>query len=148
TGGSFSDTSLPNATFTGSAGSYTLRWTISNPGCSPSESDVDITVTAPPTPAAAGDDIISCATQVTLAANTPTVGTGAWIVISGAGGSFGDPASPSSTFTGVTGNTYTLSWTTTNGSCAPSGDDLTVVFNSAPSTASRSEERRVGRDVR
>ncbi len=136
TGGSFSDASLPNTTFTGSAGTYTLRWTISSAGCTPSESDIDITLTAPPTPAVAGDDIVSCATQVTLGANTPTVGSGTWMVISGIGGSFGDSADPSSTFTGVTGTTYTLRWTTTNGLCTPSGDELSVVFNSAPSTAS------------
>ncbi|WP_157607499.1 beta strand repeat-containing protein, partial [Runella limosa] len=67
-----------------------------------SGNDVVITVALPcPTTAAAGSDQTpACGTtQVTLAANTPTVGTGLWTVVSGTGGTFGDASSPTSSFT-------------------------------------------------
>ncbi|MBK9673636.1 MAG: hypothetical protein IPO70_15740 [Bacteroidetes bacterium] len=43
-------------------------------------------------------------TSATLAANTPTVGTGAWSIVSGAGGSFALNTDPSTTVTGTLRN--------------------------------------------
>ncbi|UPT67191.1 MAG: hypothetical protein M0D57_00365 [Sphingobacteriales bacterium JAD_PAG50586_3] len=102
----------------------------------PSTSDFRISVTAPllPTTAAAGADQVKCnTTTATLAANTPTSGTGAWSVVSGSGGSFNNASSPTATFTGVMGNTYTLRWTisTTTG-CSPSTDDVIITLNAPP----------------
>ena len=47
-------------------------------------------------------------TTATLAANTPAVGTGAWSIVSGMGGTVTTPASPTSTFTGTAGTAYVL----------------------------------------
>ncbi|MBK8194348.1 MAG: hypothetical protein IPK76_14465 [Lewinellaceae bacterium] len=51
-----------------------------------------------PTTADAGPDQTDAATcgltQVTLAANAPSPGTGAWSIVSGTGGSFGDASNP------------------------------------------------------
>ncbi len=52
--------------------------------CSKRLDDVTITVSELPTPSDAGADQELCDTDnTTLAANTPTVGTGLWTVISG-----------------------------------------------------------------
>jgi hypothetical protein len=81
-----------------------------------------------PTTAGAGADQLNLAsTSATLAANTPVNGTGAWSIISGAGGSFANAASPTSGFNGVAGQLYTLRWTITT-PCGSSGDNVDVGF--------------------
>ncbi|HAQ18082.1 MAG TPA: hypothetical protein DCR40_02485 [Prolixibacteraceae bacterium] len=139
-GGSFGNTASPTSTFTGTAGTtYTLKWTISNSPCTESTDVVDITFNINPTTATAGPDQTGAATcgltTVTLAANAPTVGTGAWSIVSGAGGSFGDAASPTSTFSGTAGITYTLRWTITNSPCTASTDDVVIKFNQNPTAS-------------
>ncbi len=115
--------------FNGVAGTaYTLRWTIANAPCVASADDVNITLRETPTVSAAGPDQVLCGTSATLAANTPTVGTGAWSIVSGAGGSIGTASSPTSGFTGVIGTTYTLRWTIANAPCSPSTDDVVISF--------------------
>ena len=94
------------------------------------------TVNAPPTTANAGADQTGASTcgltSVTLAANSPTVGTGAWSIVSGTGGSFGDASSATSTFSGTAGSTYTLRWTISNSPCTASTDDVIITFNQNP----------------
>lgn len=83
---------------------------------------------AQPTIANAGPDQSLCgASQDTLAANTPSVGTGHWEIITGNGGSITNPSSPTSVFKGVNGNAYALSWIITNGGCI-SEDEVNIVF--------------------
>lgn len=79
---------------------------------------------------------------MTLAANTPTTGTGQWSIISGAGGSFtggsGNPSNSSisnPTFSGVAGTAYVLRWTISNSPCTASTDDVNVTFNQNPTLA-------------
>ena|GEM_PF-588480 len=62
-----------------------------------------------------------------LSAGNPAVGTGAWTIVSGNGGSFGNVSISNSTFTGIAGNTYELRWTVHN-ECGSSSDDVTVSF--------------------
>jgi hypothetical protein len=140
TGGSFANSASPTSTFSGTAGNtYTLRWTITNSPCTASSDNVVITFNRNPTAANAGPDqtgVATCGlTQVTLAANAPSVGTGAWSIVSGSGGSFGNTASPTSTFSGTAGNTYTLRWTTTNSPCTASTDNVVITFNRNPTAA-------------
>ncbi|MBS1680198.1 MAG: gliding motility-associated C-terminal domain-containing protein [Bacteroidetes bacterium] len=136
TGGSITTTTSPTSAFSGTVGStYTLRWTISNGACTPSTDDVTITFDQAPTTAAAGSDQSICGTSATLAANTPTVGTGAWSIISGVGGTVTTLSDPTSTFTGTAANSYTLRWTISNGSCTASTDDVIITFDDAPTTA-------------
>ena len=139
-GGTFSNANLFNSTFSGVAGNaYTLRWTISNAPCTPTTDEVDITFNRPPTTANAGPDQTGANTcgliTVSLAANPATVGVGLWSVISGAGGSFNDANSPTSTFTGTAGASYTLRWTITNAPCAASSDDVLIKFNQIPTVS-------------
>ncbi|MHA1212998.1 MAG: Lcl domain-containing protein, partial [Candidatus Heimdallarchaeota archaeon] len=72
-----------------------------------------------------GDNIYSPEqTTVTLNANNPTIGTGLWSVRSGSGGSFTDPYSYNSNFTGNNNETYILRWRI--GYCVSSDDEVTV----------------------
>jgi gliding motility-associated-like protein len=135
-GGSFSNPSSPTTTFAGVAGTtYTLRWTISNGGCTPSSDDVQVALVASPTTANAGTDQVQCATSTTLAANNPVTGSGAWTIVSGAGGSFGSPNSATSSFSGNADVVYTLRWTITNGICPASQDDVTISLTNPITTA-------------
>jgi autotransporter-associated beta strand protein len=97
-----------------------------------------ILVNAVPTTAAAGDDQTAAATcgltSVALAGNVASIGTGAWSIISGTGGTITDASLATSTFTGTAGSTYTLRWMISNGSCS-FFDDVLVKFNTNPSTA-------------
>jgi hypothetical protein len=139
-GGTVTTPSSPTSTFSGTAGTaYTLRWTISNSPCSASTDDVNVTFNRNPTTANAGPDQTSSATcgltSVTLAGNAPSVGTGAWSIISGAGGTVTTPSSATSTFSGTAGTTYTLRWTISNSPCTASTDDVVITFNRNPTTA-------------
>ncbi|QHS58920.1 HYR-like domain-containing protein [Chitinophaga agri] len=114
----------------------TLRWTITNGTCT-STDDVVLTNRPLPTTAAAGADQAQCNnTSFRLGANTPTVGTGAWSVISSTPGTYVFPAgsvnNPTATITVPVGSTVTLRWTITNGVCT-STDDV-VLRNDAPPT--------------
>ncbi len=76
-------------------------------------------------------------TSVSLAGNTPAAGSGAWSIVSGAGGTISTPSSPTSNFSGVAGNSYTLRWTVTNGVCVAT-DDAVITFNTIPVDAALS----------
>lgn len=110
-------------------------------GVGPHAGAVDITpVTsyAVPTTSNAGPNQSHCgATLTTLAANDPSsgVGTGLWSIVTGAGGSVAEPTNPTSEFTGITGNSYTLRWTISNGTCT-STDDVIVTFPLLPAQPS------------
>lgn len=113
-------------------GTYILKWTISNGNCPPSEDQVEIIVPQQTTAAAAGPDQSVCAaTSITLAGNTPVVGSGVWSYVSGpAGYNITNPSSPSTTVTGlIPGGTYIFQWTITNSVCPPGSDQVQVIIN-------------------
>jgi len=138
TGGTIATPTSPTSTFTGIAGNtYTLRWSISN-SCSLSIDDVSVKFNRNPTAANAGPDqtgASTCGNSVTLAGNTPTVGTGLWSIVSGVGGNIATPTSATSTFTGTAGTTYTLRWTISNSPCPSLSDDVIITFNRNPTHA-------------
>lgn len=134
--GAFSGTGVSGTTFTaptpsGSNGVYNITYTFGY--CSVSQS---ITVWRLPTTSNAGPDQAICTNTATLAANTPTYGTGSWSVINGPG-TVTSPGSPTSTITGlVNGQTTICRWTITNGpSCQSSTDDVSIVVSSLPTTS-------------
>ena len=124
-----------SVTVTTNGTSGTIQVTPSN-GCGSGTSrTLATTVNSLPTTANAGTDqtLAACATTATLAGNTPTVGSGTWSVISGTA-TITTPSSATSGITGlIVGSTATLRWTTTNGGCIPSTDDviITTVIGSA-----------------
>ena len=99
------------------------------------------TVSSAPTTSAAGADINQCNNgSFTMAANSPSSGTGAWSVVSGSA----TITSSSSNTSGVTsvsaGASATLRWTISNGACTASTDDVVITNNSLPTvTVSVSE---------
>ncbi|MBK9453072.1 MAG: HYR domain-containing protein [Bacteroidetes bacterium] len=112
----------PTATTT-----YTVTVTSAS-GCT-STATGTITVTPATTVSNAGPDQATCNTTTTLAANTPVNGTGSWSIITGTGGSIATASSPTSSFTGVAGNSYTLRWTISNTPCLASTDDVVITIN-------------------
>ncbi len=132
-GGVVSNSTNPTTGVTNlSVGVNTFRWTISNGICSSTFDEITITRNDVPTTANAGADINMCdMTSGTLSANTPTVGTGIWTVITGTG----IVTVPSSSITGVTSlstGINTFRWTISNGSCTSASDDITITLNTKP----------------
>lgn len=94
-----------------------------------------LTVTPPglPTVANAGADQLNVAgISTVLEANTPLVGSGGWGFAQGSGGSITEPTNPQSTFTGLAGNSYTLTWTI-SGACGSTSDNVVIQFAETPS---------------
>ena len=95
-----------------------------------------VTIDQPPTASNAGTNQAVCGTGVTLAANTPIVGTGAWSIVSGLGGTVTAPGNPTSTFTGIAGTTYVLQWTISNGTCVPpSSSTVNITLDPTPTVS-------------
>ncbi|MCX6270187.1 MAG: lamin tail domain-containing protein, partial [Bacteroidetes bacterium] len=81
-----------------------------------------------PSQAYAGYDSLNIpGTTLFLQANMPVTGNGKWKIISGDGGSFANPTSANTSFTGLPGTTYNLSWNITT-LCFTSSDTVTVSF--------------------
>jgi len=84
-----------------------------------------------PTIADSGSDQIfdNGTTTTALSANTPEAehGTGEWSIVNGTGGSFTDPADPSTNFNGQLHETYTLRWTIST-NCSTSEDEVIIGF--------------------
>jgi len=135
-GAVITDPTLRNSTVTGltASSSVTLRWTISNSTCS-SFDDVVLTNLPPTSTANAGPDQSICGSTTTLAAFPPAVGTGTWTITAGTGGTIASPSSPTSGFTGVRGQVYTLRWRITNGTCPSTEAFVTVTLLQDPSAA-------------
>ncbi|MBS1617405.1 MAG: gliding motility-associated C-terminal domain-containing protein [Bacteroidetes bacterium] len=88
---------------------------------------VVITRDTNPPPAYAGMDQSVCSPQATLSAAQPSVGTGTWTVIKGAG----TVAQSTSASTAVNGLSYgenILRWQLTNGACTPSFFDEVKIY--------------------
>jgi len=117
-------------------GIYVFRWKISSGNC-PGTSEDFVTITNNPD-ANAGPDQTGAATcgitSVTLDGNDPYPGTGLWTIESGTGGILDDATAYNSSFSGTSGETYTLSWALTgaDGSTCTSFDEMTVTFNEEP----------------
>ncbi len=100
------------------------------------------TLKATPTPADAGANqtspVICGISEVTLAGNNPTIGSGTWTIQSGSLGSLTSASTYNTTFNGKLGQTYVLRWTISNASCASSTDEVTISFiapkNTIPAT--------------
>ncbi|GEM_PF-1971726 len=101
---------------------------------------VVITVDQPPTNANAGTDLAACAPTITmtLGADPVLVGTGQWSLVSKPAGAddpvFSSVNSNTSDVTITSGHwgVYTLRWTTSNGVCPDSHDEVEVDFGDAP----------------
>lgn len=133
--GQISAPTNPTSTITNlGVGLNVFRWTIINGNCPPSFDDVVITRVAAPSVAAAGPDQNICTNSTTLAANTPSIGTGIWTLVSGSGQIL-DPTNPASGVNGLSTGTNTFRWTIVNSPCASSSDEVSIITTSNSVTA-------------
>ncbi len=96
-----------------------------------------------PTTSNAGADQELCDTDNTaLAANTPTVGTGLWTIVSGTA-TFADATNPTTTVTGLSTGANVLRWTISNGSCAPSEDQVTITVSELPTPSNAGADQEL-----
>ena len=115
-------------------GTYSVTYTVCDEygNCSNISRDIEVVISNPIANAGADFSNTICTdTTINLSANTinGVDAAGLWTVTSGqtSGFSFSDPTNPITTFTGDTGETYTLTWTIT-GPCGAVSDDLTAAF--------------------
>jgi hypothetical protein len=108
-------------------GNNTLRWTITNNGCSLYD-DVVITNDLPDNPFAGYDRII-CADTAVLEATPLTLGTGTWSVASGSA-TFVDNSDPHTAVNGLAQGDNYLVWTATHNACTLR--DTVVITNDLP----------------
>ena len=114
-----------------STGSTVFQWTVTNGTCPASTDQVTVFHDADPTPANAGSDQTICTSNTSLVGNTPSIGTGVWTLISGTG-TLVSPSSPNSTVNGLSLGANIFQWTTSNGTCASSSDQVTINVDPNP----------------
>lgn len=87
-----------------------------------------------PTVANAGVNQLICNNLTALAANTPSIGTGAWTYCSSGLGSLSSTTTPNTNLQVVNNQTVTAVWTITNGVCPVSSSSVVVTnINGSPS---------------
>ncbi|WP_068474910.1 T9SS type A sorting domain-containing protein [Saccharicrinis aurantiacus] len=125
--------SLPYSLPTPVAGEYELTAYTYDGGSSVGVVDATpVSVYDSPTVSNAGpDQSLQGLSAATMAANDPTVGTGAWVIVSGTGGSFDDPTINNTVFNGTNGSSYVLRWTISNGDCE-SVSEVNIAFPLLP----------------
>lgn len=137
-GGSLNNPGSATTTISGlTPGTTTLEWSITLAGCPPNVDQMTITVDAPPDIANAGSDQTQClssGTLINLNANTPITGIGTWSIVSGSG-NIVSPNDPASALNGLSAGVTVLEWTTSNGVCPVSVDQVVVTIVSGPSPA-------------
>ncbi len=127
-----------NTTVTGMIdGVYFFQWDISSGPCAISSSTTQITIYNAPTFVDAGLDQNLCnVNSVTMNANVPAIGTGAWTFLTGPNSptitSVNDPAT---TVTGMIPGEYLLGWSISNGVCVTDVDTVIVSIYDLPTVA-------------
>jgi len=80
-----------------------------------------------PPATAGGNQLNVSGTSTQLNATPPSIGNGQWSIISGHGGELANPSQANTTFTGLSGFSYQLRWTTST-LCGSNSSDITVSF--------------------
>jgi gliding motility-associated-like protein len=125
-----------------SVGANVFTWTISNGACPSQEDQITIIRQEAPSVANAGPDQTICANQVNLAAVLPQIGTGIWSVVSGTG-TLSNALLPASSVTSLSAGANVFQWTTLNGVCAASSDQVTITRVLPPSVAAAGADASV-----
>jgi gliding motility-associated-like protein len=129
--GSVTSISNPSSQVTAlSTGTNSFLWTVSNGVCPTSTSAVTVIRNAMPT-SFAGITQSVCAVTATLAATNPTVGSGAWSVITGTG-NVTSVSNPSSQVTALSPGANAFLWTVSNGVCASATSTVIVIRDAFP----------------
>ena len=117
-GVTFTDIHSPNPVVNGmqSNTTYTFTWLISN-ACGSSTDNVVVTTNAVvgPIPSLAGPDqcMPAGSTTITMAANSPGLGTGNWAQLTGTPALITSPSQNNTTVTGLSNGTSTFEWSIT-----------------------------------
>ncbi len=125
--GSVTNATLYNTTVTGipQGQTTTFTWTLKNGSCE-STDEVEITNNMPTTSIAGADKPNECSEPVTLGANTPTTGTGAWYT-GGAGVVYDNSTNPGAKVSGLTAGDNVFTWIITKGACS-SESHVTITY--------------------
>ena len=111
------------------AGTYTV--TIKNSSnCSATTSGTSVTIITPPSIAKTGNTQYITTTTATMSANTPTIGTGTWSVLSGAG-TFANVNSATTSVNGLSVGANVFEWTISNGTCPANSSSVTINVGTA-----------------
>jgi len=106
------------------------------------ENSFIVTITNAPTTSNAGFDQTVCATTDIIAANTPTLGSGVWTLISGSG-TISNPNSPITVVNGLGTGANVFQWTISNAPCPPSTSQVTITSVTPPTTANAGTNQTV-----
>jgi len=127
--GVISNSSQYNSAVTGlSLGQNSFVWTIASGVCSSLSDTTRIFVYSNPSTANAGPDVSVSGSFSTLNGNVPSVGTGMWSLVSGAG-SFVNALNPGTQVIGLGIGDNVLGWTISNGVCPDSYDEVIIHVN-------------------
>ncbi len=141
--GTITTPTLNNSGVTGlGVGANVFQWTITNPPCAPTSSQVTITGVATPTVANAGGNQNVCGTVANLGANTAVAGTGTWTLVSGAG-VITNPALFNSGVTGLGAGANVFQWTIANAPCPASTSQVTITSGLPPTVANAGPNQTV-----
>lgn len=126
----------PHTVVYNTKGTYTTYLKASDATCASGNStdSVKITVNDATTTSNAGSAQTVCGPSATLAANTPTAGTGTWTLVSGKG-TITSPNSPNSTVTALGVGPNVFRWTINNPPCSSSTSTVTINSVGIPSDA-------------
>ena len=128
---SVSSPSNPNSAISISGnGNAQLVWSVWQGGCPPVRDTIVIIAYDNPTTANAGLDIPVClsAGSTTLSGNIPSIGTGAWSLVSGSV-NIQSPTLNNSGVNSLSPGTHMLQWGITNGVCPVSTDLMGIIVD-------------------
>jgi gliding motility-associated-like protein len=130
--GFISDSSNASSTITDlQPGTNVFRWTVSSGTCLPVTDDVTILVDTPPSEALAGDDQVLCSDNTVLNANSPTIGTGVWSLVTGSG-TFANASNATTAVTSIGIGVNVFQWSISNGVCPSVNDQVVIQRDSLP----------------
>ncbi len=107
------------------AGTWNYVWTTQNGFCISVPDTIAITVYAPPDSAICGNDLMVYNPDVTLSATPITTGTGTWTFVQGSG-NIEDIHDPFTRVSDLSVGVNIMRWTTSNGVCEVSSDDMRI----------------------
>ncbi|MFN5318707.1 MAG: tandem-95 repeat protein [Bacteroidia bacterium] len=145
--GSITDPTAPTSTVTDIAvGTSVFRWSITSGGICISDDTVSITRIPAPTTATAGADQEICGENTALTANSPSVGTGFWTLVSGSG-IISDAANPSTSISGLATGDNIFQWNINNSICPVSSDQVVITRFIAPQTPNAGADQQICSDA-
>ena len=130
----FTDANSPTTLVTASAqGIYSLLWTENNGNGCTSSDNMTATFTSQPI-ANAGSDNQICSQTISLLA-LPSIGTGTWFSLPGAGSAmFTNISSPNTSVTVSQYGTYNFVWNENNGNGCNDQDTVKIIFDYVPTS--------------